>query len=68
MSLEFGVYAVAGKRKRMEDRHSSQIIQVEVPNGKETLGMFAVYDGHGGDFAVVEIYYNIVATNQPCPF
>ncbi|GJD12442.1 Probable protein phosphatase 2C 10 [Galdieria sulphuraria] len=35
----------------MEDRHSSQVIQVETKNGKETLGLFAVYDGHGGDFA-----------------
>jgi len=54
-SMEFGVDAVAGKRNYMEDRYSSQLIQVETENGKETLGLFAVYDGHGGEFAVSRV-------------
>ncbi|GJQ09941.1 hypothetical protein GpartN1_g1732.t1 [Galdieria partita] len=49
--MEFGVHSVAGKRKQMEDRYSTKVIEIETKDGKETLGLFAVYDGHGGDFA-----------------
>eukprot|EP00871_Galdieria_phlegrea_P002231 jgi/Galph1/3008/GphlegSOOS_G1682.1 len=49
--LEHGVYSTIGKRKEMEDRHSSRITSIHQNNTKQTLGLFGVYDGHGGTFA-----------------
>ncbi|XP_017481753.1 PREDICTED: protein phosphatase 1L isoform X3 [Rhagoletis zephyria] len=62
------VYALLGRRPRMEDRY---IIEENI-NNDTGISLFAIFDGHGGEFAVdfakdilvKNIYNKIIATTK----
>ncbi|XP_018796697.1 PREDICTED: probable protein phosphatase CG10417 isoform X1 [Bactrocera latifrons] len=62
------VYALLGRRPRMEDRY---IIEENI-NNNTGISFFAIFDGHGGEFAVdfakdilvKNIYNKIIATTK----
>ncbi|XP_067624509.1 protein phosphatase 1L isoform X2 [Eurosta solidaginis] len=62
------VYALLGRRPRMEDRY---IIEENI-NNNTGISFFAIFDGHGGEFAVdfakdilvKNIYKKIIATTK----
>mmetsp|Transcript_9494 Transcript_9494/g.20014 ORF Transcript_9494/g.20014 Transcript_9494/m.20014 type:complete len:439 (+) Transcript_9494:316-1632(+) len=47
--LQHGVFSDPNNRPYMEDRHISRVF-VHRPSGRK-FGVFAVFDGHGGEFA-----------------
>ena len=47
--LKFAVSSMQGWRVRMEDEHSL-VGEIQSPPGLRNLSLFAVYDGHGGNF------------------
>lgn len=57
MSTQWGVYLTKGHRWYMEDRHVAEY--ADMPDG-ECVGLFAIYDGHGGKKCVNYIQENLM--------